>query len=68
MLFFLEKNLNFFRNKIIGQTFFNKNLKDPLTIFKLVIERITLLPLNYTRYKNIIAYFFVKFFFTFNTF
>jgi len=68
MLFFLEKGLNLFRNKIIGQIFFNKKFKDPLTIFKFFIERITLLPLNYTRYKNIIAYFFVNFFFIFNTF
>jgi hypothetical protein len=55
MLFFLKKNLNLFRNKIMGQFFFYKKFKDPLTIFKLFIERVTLLPLNYTRYENIIA-------------
>jgi hypothetical protein len=33
-----------------------KKLKDPLTIVGFSIERITLLPLNYTRYIFIMVY------------
>lgn len=56
LIFHLEvKDLILLRNKVFNRNINQTNRRYPLTI-KGLMERITLLPLNYTRYNVIIVY------------